>query len=167
MRLSALPPFCKFCPCGRELKSWGRVFSHISAPPQRKTNIVRRILVICLGRKKIEINLNCLLSQGSLARKKFARKFFKYVYLSLFIITKLFFMSESLLLFKLYQLMVHESSLKIFLAKLFLARYVPVPCLLPIDICFVVEEYPCLLIFHQQNITSIFHNYYHYLELDV
>jgi hypothetical protein len=72
------------------------------------------------------------LAQGYLARKKFARKIFKCVYLSLFIITKLFLKSESLLLLKLNKLMVpkgkepapddHESSLKIFLAKHFLAR---------------------------------------------
>ena len=40
-------------------------------------------------------------AQESLARKKFVRKIFKYVYLSLFIIEKLFLKSESLILFKL------------------------------------------------------------------
>ena len=40
-------------------------------------------------------------AQGYLARKKFARNIFKYVYLSLFITNKLFLKSESLLLFKL------------------------------------------------------------------
>ena len=40
-------------------------------------------------------------AQGSLARKTFARKLFKCDHLSLFIITKLFLKSESLLLFKL------------------------------------------------------------------
>ena len=54
--------------------------------------------------------------------KKFARKIFKYVYLSFFIITKLFLKSESLQLFRRNYLMVpiekkpapgdHESSLK-------------------------------------------------------
>ena len=63
---------------------------------------------------------------------KISQRNFKCVYLSLFIITKLFLKSESLLLLKLNKLMVpkgkepapgdHESSLKIFLAKLFLAR---------------------------------------------
>ena len=65
-------------------------------------------------------------------------KIFKSVYLSLFIIKKLFLKSEYLLLFKLNWLMVpigkksalsdHESSLKNFLSKLFLARcHVPMP----------------------------------------
>ena len=73
-----------------------------------------------------------LSAQGSLERKKFVRKIFKCVYISLLIITKLFLKYESLLLFKLNQLMVligmkpahvdHESTFKIFLAKLFLAR---------------------------------------------
>ena len=44
--------------------------------------------------------------QGYLASKNFARNIFKCVYLSLFIIRKLFLKSESLLLFKLNQLMV-------------------------------------------------------------
>ena len=47
-----------------------------------------------------------LLAQGYFAKKSFARKMFKCVYLSLFIITKLFLKSETLLLFKLNKLMV-------------------------------------------------------------
>ena len=87
-------------------------------------------------RCQIVINLIKFWAQRYLARKKFG-KIFKCVYLSLFMITKLFLKSKSLLLFKLNQLMVpigkksapddHESSLKIFLAKLFLARC---PCAL-------------------------------------
>ena len=47
-----------------------------------------------------------LLAQGYFTKKSFARIIFKCVYLSLFIITKLFLKSESLLLFKLNKLMV-------------------------------------------------------------
>ena len=45
------------------------------------------------------------MAQGYLTRKILARKFFKCVYLFLFIVTKLFLKSESLILFKLNKLM--------------------------------------------------------------
>ena len=73
-----------------------------------------------------------ILAHRYLASKKLSKKIFKCFYLSLFIITQLFLKSESILPFKPNQLMVligkkrapgnHESSLKIFHAKLFLAR---------------------------------------------
>ena len=70
-------------------------------------------------------------TQGYLAKKKFKRKIFKCVYLSLFIITKIVFQVR--ISSPLQTQLVdgsnrkptpgdHESSLKIFLAKLFLAR---------------------------------------------
>ena len=81
------------------------------------------------------------------AQGNLARKIFKCVYLSFFIITKEILESESLLLFKLNQFIVlgkkrnpgdHESSLKIFLAKLFLARC---PCASPSSAIWQITKY--------------------------
>ena len=72
------------------------------------------------------------LARKKFARNKFLRRIYKCVYLSLFMITKLFLKSESLFVFKIILLLVpigkkpatgdHESSLNILLAKLSLAR---------------------------------------------
>ena len=72
-----------------------------------------------------------LAGTGKSCKEKICKENFKSIYISFFMIIKLFLKSESLLLFKLNKLMVqrgkkpapgdHESSLKIFLAKLFLA----------------------------------------------
>ena len=71
-------------------------------------------------------------AQGYLARKKFARKIFKFFYQTLFIIKMFFFQVWISTPLQAYKLMVPiakkpapgdlESSLKLFFAKLFLAR---------------------------------------------
>ena len=93
-----------------------------------------------------------LRAQGYLVRKSFARNFFKFVHQSLFIITKMFLVSESLNLFKLNKLMFaivmkhfpgdHESSLNIFIYKLSLPRC---PCASNVGVyCLWFEIYKIL-----------------------
>ena len=94
----------------------------------KKSSLVRQLVTFPKCQSSLKYT-----AQGSLARKKLARKIFKCVYLSFFMITNLFLKSESLLLFKLNKLMVsigkklapgeHESSLKIFLCKMSLCPY--------------------------------------------